>query len=40
MLAWVDRANVSFAKLQMLSDLHFGEVVYGFGPVGAAIRRK
>ncbi len=31
MLAWVDRANVSFAKLQMLSDLHFGEVVYGFG---------
>ncbi len=31
MLAWVDRANVSFAKLQMLSDLHFGEIVYGFG---------
>jgi MFS family permease len=31
MLAWVDRANVAFAKLQMLSDLHFSEIVYGFG---------
>jgi MFS family permease len=31
LLAWVDRANISFAKLQMLSDLHFGEAVYGFG---------
>jgi len=31
LLAWVDRANISFAKLQMLTDLHFGEAVYGFG---------
>jgi MFS family permease len=31
MLSWVDRANISFAKLQMLSDLHFSETVYGFG---------
>jgi MFS family permease len=31
MLAWIDRANVAFAKLQMLSDLHFSEIVYGFG---------
>jgi MFS family permease len=31
LLAWVDRANVSFAKRQMLSDLRFSEAVYGFG---------
>ncbi|MGU7768666.1 MFS transporter [Burkholderia sp. MR1-5-21] len=31
MLAWVDRANVAFAKLQMLSDLRFSETVYGLG---------
>jgi len=31
LLAWVDRANIAFAKLQMLSDLRFGETVYGFG---------
>lgn len=31
LLAWVDRANIAFAKLQMLSDLHFSETVYGFG---------
>jgi MFS family permease len=31
MLAWIDRANVAFAKLQMLSDLHFSEIVYGLG---------
>jgi MFS family permease len=31
LLAWVDRANVSFAKLQMLADLQFSEAVYGFG---------
>jgi sugar phosphate permease len=31
LLAWVDRANVAFAKLQMLSDLHFSETVYGLG---------
>lgn len=31
LLAWVDRANVAFAKLQMLADLHFDEAVYGLG---------
>src|SRR6476660_4337383 len=31
LLAWVDRANVAVAKLQMLSDLHFSETVYGLG---------
>ncbi len=31
LLAWVDRANIAFAKLQMLSELHFSETVYGFG---------
>jgi MFS family permease len=31
MLAWVDRANVAFAKLQMLPDLGFSETTYGFG---------
>jgi len=31
LLAWVDRANVAFAKLQMLSDLRFSETVYGLG---------
>jgi MFS family permease len=31
MLAWLDRANVAFAKLQMVSDLHFSETVYGLG---------
>lgn len=31
LLAWVDRANIAFAKLQMLTDLHFSETVYGFG---------
>jgi len=31
LLAWVDRANVAFAKLQMLSELHFSETIYGFG---------
>ncbi|MGY2047338.1 MFS transporter [Methylobacterium sp. JK268] len=30
-LAWIDRVNVGFAKLQMLSDLRFNEAVYGFG---------
>jgi D-galactonate transporter len=30
-LAWVDRVNVGFAKLQMLTDLHFSEAVYGLG---------
>lgn len=30
-MAWLDRVNVGFAKLQMLDDLGFSEVVYGFG---------
>jgi D-galactonate transporter len=30
-LAWIDRVNVGFAKLQMLADLKFSEAVYGFG---------
>jgi D-galactonate transporter len=30
-LAWIDRVNVGFAKLQMLQDLNFSEAVYGFG---------
>jgi ACS family tartrate transporter-like MFS transporter len=29
--AYLDRANVSFAKLNMTADLHFSEAVYGFG---------
>ncbi|MGI4746789.1 MAG: MFS transporter [Janthinobacterium lividum] len=29
--AYVDRVNVGFAKLQMLSDLHFSEATYGLG---------
>ena len=30
-LAWLDRVNVGFAKLQMLESLHFSEAVYGLG---------
>lgn len=30
-VAYIDRVNVSFAKLQMLSDLHLSETVYGVG---------
>lgn len=30
-VAYLDRVNVGFAKLQMLSDLQFSEVVYGLG---------
>src|SRR6266545_7578510 len=30
-IAYLDRANVSFAKLQMAEDLGFSEAVYGFG---------
>lgn len=30
-LAWIDRINVGFAKLQMLQDLQFSEAVYGLG---------
>ncbi len=29
--AYLDRVNVGFAKLEMLSDLKFSETVYGFG---------
>jgi len=29
--AYLDRVNVGFAKLQMLSDLHFSEAIYGLG---------
>jgi MFS family permease len=30
-MAWLDRVNVGFAKLQMVKDLGFIEAVYGFG---------
>jgi sugar phosphate permease len=30
-LAWVDRVNVSFAKLQMMDELKFSDAVYGLG---------
>ena len=30
-LAYVDRVNVGFAKLQMQSDLGMSDTVYGFG---------
>ncbi len=30
-VAYLDRVNVGFAKLQMLDDLGFSEIVYGFG---------
>jgi sugar phosphate permease len=29
--AYLDRVNVGFAKLQMLSDLSFSNTVYGIG---------
>ena len=29
--AYLDRVNVGFAKLQMLSDLQFSEAIYGLG---------
>src|SRR5260221_4365136 len=31
MAAYLDRVNVGFAKLQILTDLHFSEAVYGLG---------
>ncbi len=31
LLAYLDRVNVGFAKLQMASDLRFSDSVYGFG---------
>lgn len=30
-LAWIDRVNIGYAKLQMLDDLAFSEAVYGLG---------
>lgn len=30
-LAWIDRVNIGFAKLQMLGELRFSETVYGLG---------
>jgi len=30
-VAYLDRVNVGFAKLQMLNDLHFSDAMYGFG---------
>lgn len=30
-VAYLDRVNVGFAKLQMLADLHFSDTVYGIG---------
>ena len=30
-VAYLDRVNVGFAKLQMLSSLHFSDAAYGFG---------
>jgi D-galactonate transporter len=30
-MAWMDRVNVGFARLQMLQDLGFSEAVFGFG---------
>jgi MFS family permease len=30
-VAYLDRVNVSFAKLQMAADLHFSDATYGFG---------
>jgi hypothetical protein len=30
-MAWLDRYNLGFARLQMVKDLGFSEAVYGFG---------
>lgn len=30
-ISYIDRANISFAKLQFMSDLGFSEAAYGFG---------
>jgi D-galactonate transporter len=30
-MAWMDRVNVGFARLQMLQDLSFSDAVFGFG---------
>jgi MFS family permease len=29
LLAWIDRGNIGFAKLQMATDLHFDDAIYG-----------
>src|SRR4051812_20324067 len=29
--AFLDRVNVGYAKLQMATDLHFSDAIYGFG---------
>jgi MFS family permease len=31
LVAYLDRVNIGFARLQMMSDLKFSETVYGFG---------
>ena len=31
LVAYLDRVNIGFAKLQMLTDLGFSETVYGLG---------
>src|SRR5215831_20419886 len=31
LMAWLDRYNLGFAKLQMVKDLGFSEAVYGLG---------
>jgi hypothetical protein len=33
-VSWLDRINISFAKLQMNADLGFSETVYGLGAGG------
>src|SRR5262249_45774051 len=30
-VAWLDRINVGFARLRMVSDLGFSDAAYGFG---------
>eukprot|EP01037_Dinobryon_pediforme_P029455 gene29455-33098_t len=30
-VAYLDRVNIGFARLQMLNDLHFSDAVYGLG---------
>lgn len=36
-VAYLERVNVAFAKLQMMKDLHLSEAAYGLG-AGAARR--
>src|ERR1700681_730575 len=31
LMAWLDRYNLGFAKLQMVKDLGFSEAIYGYG---------